>query len=118
MAAPQPTASAMAGVPASNLCGTLFHSAPSRVTRRIMLPPVMNGGMASSSSRRAQSAPIPDGPSILCPLMARKSQPISPTSIAMCGADCAASTRARAPASCAICTISRTGLMVPSALLT
>ena len=42
-----------------------------------MLPPVMNGGIASSSSRRPQSAPIPDGPSILWPLITRKSQPSS-----------------------------------------
>ncbi len=58
-------ASTIAGVPASNFHGTSFHSAVSSVTRVIMLPPVRNGGIASSRSRRPQSAPIPDGPSIL-----------------------------------------------------
>ena len=108
----------MAGVPASNLAGTSFHSAPSSVTRMIMLPPVMNGGMASSSSRRPHSAPIPDGPSILWPLMARKSQSSALMSMGMCGAACAASTSSSAPASWTSPAISPMGLMVPSALLT
>ena len=63
-----------------------------------MLPPVMNGGMASSSSRRPHRAPMPEGPSILWPLTARKSQPMAWMSMGMCGAACAASTRTRAPA--------------------
>ena len=84
----------------------------------IMLPPVMKGGIASSSSRRPHSAPMPDGPSILWPERARKSQSSALTSIGMCGADCAASTRTSAPASWAIATISASGLIVPSALLT
>ncbi len=57
----------MSGVPASNLWGTSAHSERRRWTSRIMSPPAMNGGIASSSSRRAQSAPEPVGPSILWP---------------------------------------------------
>jgi hypothetical protein len=55
------------GVPASNLCGTSFQVAWSSVTSRIISPPVRNGGISSSSSGVATSAPIPVGPSILCP---------------------------------------------------
>ena len=91
MAAVRPMASAMAGVPASNFQGTSFHSVASRVTRLIMLPPVRKGGIASSSSRRPHSAPMPDGPSILWPDRARKSTPSSPTSTGMCGTLWAAS---------------------------
>ena len=57
----------MSGVPASNLYGMSFQSERRRWTSRIMSPPAMNGGIASSSSRRAHSAPEPVGPSILWP---------------------------------------------------
>ena len=79
--------------------GTSVHSCRSRVTLLIMLPPVRKGGMASSSSRRPHSAPIPDGPSILWPDRARKSTPSAVTSTGMCGTLCAASSTARRPAS-------------------
>ena len=98
--------------------GTSFHSAPSSVTRVIMLPPVMNGGIASSSSRRPQSAPMPDGPSILWPERAAKSTPSAATSTGMCGTLCAASRTTSAPACVGRAAISATGLIVPSALLT
>ena len=41
------------------------------VTVSIIEPPVMNGGIASSSSRRPYSTPIPLGPNILWPENAR-----------------------------------------------
>ena len=83
-----------------------------------MLPPVMKGGIASSSARWPHSAPMPDGPSILWPDSARKSTPSATTSTGMCGTLCAASSTTSAPASCAMRLISATGLIVPSALLT
>jgi hypothetical protein len=61
---------AMSGVPASNFHGMAFHSDRRRWTSRIMSPPAMNGGIASSSSRRAHKAPEPVGASILWPLKA------------------------------------------------
>ena len=48
-------------------------------TLSIISPPPRKGGMASSSSRRAHSTPIPDGPSILWPEKPRKSAPSSGT---------------------------------------
>ena len=66
-AAPSPIAAAASGVPASNLCGISLNVARRRWTSRIISPPAMNGGIASSSSRRAQSAPEPIGASILWP---------------------------------------------------
>ena len=36
-------------------------------TCSIIEPPVRNGGMVRSSSKRPYRQPIPDGPSILCP---------------------------------------------------
>jgi hypothetical protein len=50
MAAPRPTASAMAGVPASNLAGTSAQVERSSPTLRIMPPPPSAGGIASSSA--------------------------------------------------------------------
>ena len=58
----------MSGVPASNFQGISFHSLRRRWTSRIMSPPPMNGGIASSSSRRPHSTPEPVGPSVLWPL--------------------------------------------------
>ena len=55
-------AAAMSGVPASNFQGTSLNSVRRRWTSRIISPPAMNGGIASSSSRRAHSAPEPVGP--------------------------------------------------------
>ena len=43
------------------------------VTVSIIEPPVRNGGIAESSSRRPYSTPIPLGPNILCPENAAKS---------------------------------------------
>ena len=57
----------MSGVPASNFHGMSFQSERRRWTSRIMSPPPMNGGIASSSSRRAHSTPEPVGASALCP---------------------------------------------------
>ena len=83
-------------------------------TVRIMWPPRLNGSIASSSSARPQRAPTPLGPHILCPEKARKSQPSACTSIARCGAACAASTTMIAPCSCAHAASCSTGLIVPS----
>ena len=70
MAAPMPIAPAMLGVPASNLCGTVAQLLSSRPTKCIISPPPWYGSIESSRSRLAQSAPIPVGPHILCPLKA------------------------------------------------
>ena len=66
-ATPRPMASPTAGVPASNFQGISLKSLRRRWTSRIISPPARNGGIASSSSRRAHSAPEPIGPSILWP---------------------------------------------------
>ena len=58
----------MGGVPASNLCGTRAQVVCSKLTLPIMSPPPMNGGIASSSSIRPHSTPIPVGPYSLCPV--------------------------------------------------
>ena len=79
-----------------------------------MCPPVRNGSIASSSSVRPQSAPMPLGPHILCPEIATKSAPSACTSTVMCGADCAASQTKIAPWSCAHEASFSTGLIVPS----
>ena len=87
---------------------------PSIVTERIISPPISNGGIASSSSRRPQSAPAPVGPQSLCDVKPRKSQPIACTSTGRCGTACAASTTMIAPCSCAHAVSRSTGLIVPS----
>src|SRR5439155_801709 len=61
----------------------------------------------------ANANPLPVGPSILCPLNARKSTSRSCTSIDMWGAAWAASTTQTAPTSWALFAISFTGLIVP-----
>src|SRR6059036_546713 len=106
----------MFGVPPSNLYGTSFHFAHPRWTSRIISPPPSNGSVASSRSCFPYRMPIPVGPSILCPLNARKSASRLWTSIGMCGAAWAASTTQIAPTSWARFAISLTGLMVPSTL--
>ena len=107
-------AGAIGGVPASNLAGSSAGVKRSAHTRLIMLPPPRNGGMASSSSSRPYSTPMPVGPSILWPLKARKSAPSSRTSVGKCGTLWAASTSTTAPAAWARRAISATGLIVPS----
>src|SRR3954470_17523801 len=70
-AAPSPIASAMFDVPASNFAGEVAKRVPfSSDTDAIMCPPLMNGGIASSSSRRPCSTPIPVGPYALWPVQA------------------------------------------------
>ena len=118
MAAAKPTASAIAAVPASNLCGISFQLVFSTVTLRIMWPPSSNGDMASSSSARPQSAPIPVGPQSLWAVKPTKSAPSAWTSTGVCGAAWAASTTTRAPLACAHSTSRGTGRIVPSELLT
>ena len=85
MAAWRPTASAMGRVPASNFHGSSLGVQPSRRTSRIISPPPRNAGMASSSSSRAHSTPMPVGPSILWPVKPRKSHPSAATSVARWG---------------------------------
>ena len=116
-AAPKPIASVIGGVPASNLAGTGAAVNPSRRTSAIMLPPPRNGGVASSSSGRPHSAPMPDGPHILWLEKAAKSAPHACTSVALCGTYWQASTTARAPAAWAAAHSSVTGVSVPSTLL-
>ena len=98
-AAPNPMASVIGGVPASNLAGTGAGVKPSRRTSAIMLPPPRNGGVASSSSARPHSAPMPDGPHILWLEKAAKSAPHACTSVTLWGTYWQASTTASAPAS-------------------
>jgi hypothetical protein len=66
-AAANPTTCDVIGVPASNRCGGGAYVVASIVTVSIIDPPVMNGGISFSSSRRPYSTPIPLGPSILWP---------------------------------------------------
>ena len=58
----EPVASTYGEVPASNLCGSRSSVERSKSTEAIMSPPVRNGGIASSSSRRPCSTPTPVGP--------------------------------------------------------
>ena len=64
-AAPSPITSAIAWVPASNFSGRSAKVVPVVRTALIMSPPPRNGGIASSSSRRPYSTPMPVGPHIL-----------------------------------------------------
>src|SRR5439155_1196254 len=81
---------------------TSFHFAHPRCTSRIISPPPRSGSVASKSSCFPYKTPIPVGPSILCPLNARKSASRLCTSMGMCGAAWAASTTQMAPTSCAL----------------
>ena len=67
------------------------------VTVSIIEPPVMNGGIAFSSSRRPYSTPMPLGPSILWPENAAKSTPSAWKSTGWCGTDWQASSSVSAP---------------------
>ena len=93
MAAASPMASAIGGVPASNFHGMSLGVHPSRRTSRIISPPPRNAGMASSSSARAHSTPMPVGPSILWPVKPKKSQSMAATSVGRWGTYWAASTQ-------------------------
>ena len=107
----------MAGVPASYFAGTGAVVKPSNVTVSIMLPPPRKGGIASSSSMRPQSIPMPDGPHILWLENATKSASQAWTSVGLCGTNWQASTIVSAPASWAAAHSSATGGSVPSTLL-
>ena len=61
-AAPSPTPSTIGEVPASNFAGTPANVISSNVTRLIMWPPPMNGGIASRISRLPCRIPMPVGP--------------------------------------------------------
>ena len=78
-----------------------------------MWPPPRKGGMASSSSSRPHSTPMPDGPHILWAEKAMKSAPMACTSVGTWGTNWQASTTATAPWSWAWSLRKRTGLMVP-----
>ncbi len=71
------------------------------VTVSIIDPPVRNGGIAASRSRRPYSTPIPVGPSILWPENAAKSTPRAWKSTGWCGTDWHASRTVSAPTACA-----------------
>ena len=64
--------------------------------------------------RLAPQHPDPVGPSILCPLHAKKSQPKEATSTGMWGALCAPSTNISASTLCASSASLSTGLTVPA----
>jgi hypothetical protein len=68
MAVPKAIASAMFGVPASNLYGNAFHSLFSNVTLLIMSPPPRKGGIASRIDSRPYNTPMPVGPYTLWPV--------------------------------------------------
>ena len=72
--------------------------------------------MASSSSARPHSTPMPVGPSILWAEKARKSTPSAATSTGRWGTDWAPSATTSAPAACAASAIRASGLIVPSTL--
>ena len=61
-ATPSPIASAICEVPASNFPGSSVQVELVSKTCLIMWPPLMNGGISSSSSRRPWSTPMPVGP--------------------------------------------------------
>ncbi|CFE39095.1 Uncharacterised protein [Mycobacterium tuberculosis] len=86
------------------------------VTVSIIEPPVRNGGICASSSRRPYSTPIPLGPSILCPENAAKSTPSSCRSTGWCGTDWQASSTVSAPDWWARETSSLTGVSTPVTL--
>ena len=112
---PSPIASPTAGVPASNFQGMSLKSVRRRWTSRIISPPARNGGIASSSSRRAHSAPGAHRGRASCGRRTRRSRRRAPgRRPARAGTAWAPSTRTSAPAAWAISTISRTGLIVPS----
>src|SRR3954471_23481355 len=111
-----PTAWAIGGVPASNLCGGTAQVEPAIVTSSIISPPPRNGGHSSSLASGAQSTPMPVGPSILWPVNATASTPSDCTSTPMCGTDCEASSTTSAPTLRALATTTSTGLTVPSRL--
>ena len=73
--------------------------------------------MASSSSARPHSAPMPDGPHILWLEKATKSASHACTSVTLWGTYWQASTMASAPAAWAAAHSSATGVSVPSTLL-
>ena len=83
------------------------------VTVSIIEPPVRNGGMGDSSSRRPYSTPIPLGPSILCPENAAKSTSRACKSTGWCGTDWQASSTVSAPTALARATSSSTGASAP-----
>ncbi|CDF40081.1 unnamed protein product [Chondrus crispus] len=116
MAAPKATISPIAGVPASNLCGSSAYVEWSRKTSAIISPPPMYGGICSSRALLPHRKPTPVGPHILCADATKKSHPMAPTSTGMCGTDWHASTRTMAPAAWAARAISATGLMHASTL--
>src|SRR5579875_2370188 len=88
----------------------------SMCTTSIIEPPVMNGGIAASSSARPQSTPMPLGPSILCAENARKSAPSAVTSTGRCGTSCAPSHTTSAPAARASAATCATGGTSPVTL--
>ena len=98
MAAASPMASVIGGVPASNFHGMSLGVQPSRRTSRIIAPPPRNAGIASRSSSRVHSTPMPEGPSSLWPVKPTKSASHAVTSVGRCGTHWAASTKIRAPA--------------------
>ncbi len=83
------------------------------MTVSIIEPPVMNGGIALSSSLRPYSTPIPLGPSILWPENAAKSTPSAWKSTGWCGTDWQASSSVSAPTAFARATSSATGATAP-----
>ena len=84
------------------------------VTELIISPPVRNGGISSSNSRRPYNTPIPMGPMSLWPENARKSAPSACTSTGIWGALWAASTTRTAPRSFAMAAIRAMGFSHPS----
>ena len=58
----------MFDVPASNFAGLCAQRVSSAETEAIMCPPVMNGGIASSSSALPCRTPMPVGPYALWPV--------------------------------------------------
>ena len=81
-----------------------------------MPPPPRNGGIDSRSSARAQSTPIPVGPSILCALKQATSTSRAATSIGAWPTSWAASIAMSAPAACAASARRCSGGIVPSTL--
>ena len=109
----QADASTIAGVPASNFQGRLLNDVFSSSTDSDHLAAAHERRHVLEQLPRPQSAPVPLGPSILCPENAKKSQPSSCMSTARCGTLCAPSTTTIASRSWAQSQISRTGIHRP-----
>ena len=116
-AAPQPIASAILGVPVSNIACPSWKVDPFVLTVLIIDPPVINGPIWSIASFFTRRHPIPVGPPILWAETATKSTPESSKLILSWGAPWAQSSSTLALLEWDISTILSIGFLIPRTLL-